>query len=169
MPSKTWYWPLAILLLPCLNALAETKPETLLPYTNLRFGFAISRPAFLTTARESDNGDGATFASRDGETIMIAYASLNFDNNDIIFHYSKTLERFRQDSVNVTYQTVKKNGYVVSGTKGNRIVYEKAIGNQNNAIIATYSLEYPAARKEPFDAILPAINQSFRFVAVEYR
>ncbi|HEY0385728.1 MAG TPA: hypothetical protein VGC64_06930 [Pyrinomonadaceae bacterium] len=123
-------------------------------YTNARYAYSISYPANLLVPQgEADNGDGQAFRSRDGAAEMRVYGSQDLGGG--------LAEAYReaQSGKNVTYKTLKRNWFVVSGTEGGKIFYQKTMFR--NDVFKTFTIEYDESRKGTYDAVTARIAQSF--------
>ncbi len=149
----------------------ETKPAvkqkanntvTYAKYTNGRFGFSIDVPTFLIKQRDPDNGSGFTFVSDDGTVVLTVYGS----HYPIVMYTNPTIETLYQEGqanadYTITYKAQKNNWYVLSGSKGSDVVYEKYFlksdGSENVFVIT-----YPQYREKEFDPIVTHISKSFK-------
>jgi hypothetical protein len=64
----------------------------------------------------------------------------------------------------VTYKFRQGRVLVVSGRNANRIFYRKSMLSCRDQIWNNVSIEYPAARKTAFDALVTHVAGSLRFV-----
>ena len=62
----------------------------------------------------------------------------------------------------MTYKTVGASSVVVSGTKGDRIFYRRSLASCGSEIWNDLAIEYPAARKAEYDAIVRHVSASLR-------
>lgn len=123
-------------------------------YTNARFGYSISYPSNLLTPQgEADNGDGQVFRARDNSAEMRVYGSQDVGGG--------LAEAYReaQAGKEVTYKTMKRNWFVVSGRDGGRIFYRKTIFKGD--VLKTFTIEYDESQKSTYDAITARIARSF--------
>jgi serine/threonine-protein kinase len=61
----------------------------------------------------------------------------------------------------VTYQTHGNNWFVISGTKGDVIFYEKHVLSRNGQMTENFVISYPARLKQTYDPIVARMSQSF--------
>ena len=126
------------------------------PYQNARFGYSILYPADLLTPQgEADNGDGQIFKNADAE--MRVYGSNMVLGETLAGEYRRVLK----EHGSVTYKTLGKKFFVVSGTSGGVIFYRKTFENREGAYI-TFEIEYPAARRAVYDKVVARVVKSFR-------
>ncbi len=123
-------------------------------YTNARYDYSIAYPAHLLTPQgEADNGDGQIFRSSDGLTEMRVYGSQDLGGG-LAAAYSEA-----QEGKNVTYKTMKRNWFVVSGYNGEKIFYQKTMFK--DGVLKTFTIEYNQSQKSIYDAALARIARSF--------
>ena len=136
--------------------LAQTNYET---YHNARFAYSISYPSDLFIPQgEAENGDGQKFLSRDGKVEMLVYGSNNALNQTLRARYHD--ETKVRENRKVTYQVLKPEWFVVSGTEGNKVFYEKTI--LHNGAFKAFRIEYEKAAKAVWDPIAERISRSFK-------
>jgi hypothetical protein len=123
-------------------------------YSNARYGFSIAYPANLLVPQgESDNGDGQKFLSRDGSASLIAFGSMRLDTS--------LRDEFQsaQENRTVTYKVLKRDMFVVSGTIGGKIFYQKTL--LRGDVFKTFIIEYAEDDRAVFDAITARVARSF--------
>jgi hypothetical protein len=130
-------------------------------YENARFGFSIDIPDVVASDRtESDNGDGVTFHSKDGQAELRVWGSFLTEGGfaDVV----KATAAFEEaDGWLITYR--KSAGVrwaVYSGNRRDRIVYARAIPTCTGQAVANFRLEYTKAAKSKFDVALHILNDS---------
>jgi hypothetical protein len=143
----------ALLLSPAAHA--QTQWAT---YTNVRFAFAVDYPRdIFQSYTEADNSDGATFKTNAPGVELRAYGSYNIGSKSprayVTGYYAgKTL----------SYSSVKRDSYVVSGTKDGVIFYDRC--NFTGDRVLCVNLVYPAAQKDKWDKIIARVSRSLRAV-----
>ncbi len=60
------------------------------------------------------------------------------------------------------YAPVGRSWSVLSGTLGDKMIYEKAMFTCGGAVISSFALVYPIAEREFYDSIVEDIEDSFR-------
>jgi hypothetical protein len=140
---------------------AAIRQDNYQTYNNARFAYSVSYPSDVFTPQgEADNGDGQRFMSRDGHAALIVYGSHNALGQTLRGAYSEASSRTREHPRHVTYRTLGRNWFVVSGTEGGRIFYQKTI--LVNGIFKTVRLEYDEAQRNIYNPITTRIVRSFR-------
>jgi hypothetical protein len=134
-------------------------------YVNPRFKYGIDYPAFLIAGRESDNGDGRKFKSRDGQTEltvygMSAYATIDGNRLTVTKALQEELQTRDQNAEYVSYQAKGKNWFVLSGIGANKIFYVKWMIDGDN--VKVFELRYSDQQKERYDPIVSRVAASFK-------
>lgn len=146
-----------------LLSLSFRLQNTYHKYCNARFEYCIEYPTELIGMGESDNGDGQEFVSNDKK------ANLKVSRDWRDADYGPTarckMECFKSDSKssngkNVTYKKEGADFFVVSGTKGNNIFYQKTIIKNTGMITAV--IEYDAIKKTTYDRYCTYLFKTFK-------
>lgn len=130
-------------------------------YVNARFGARASVPANWRADRPPENGDGQRFNSPDGK------ASITISG---IYHIDDTIReaiesRAKPDGATVTYVKRDPRAVVASGLIGDRIFYTRSILSCADTIWNDLWIEYPAADKAKYDALVKRVSGSLRGAA----
>lgn len=152
---------LLLVVLGCAFALGQTKYST---YTNDRFFFSIDYPATLLKMQDApENDDGRTFFSGDSTVEMRVWGQYNALSETLKQKYNATLKSFPQKP---SYMVLGPTRYVVSGLRDGKIVYVKTLYRKAKDVEVFYTLtiEYPAADKARWDAVVTHIANSFKII-----
>lgn len=144
---------------PALLAVSAAA-DNWLTYRNDRFGTTIDYPDRFKAEPPPDNDDGRTFTSADGATFLV-YASLNVDEFTLAQFQDFELKNLDHGQV-VTYNAHGDNWFVISGTNGANIFYERHVLSHRGELTENFSIEYPAAAKQDYDAIVARMAKSLR-------
>ena len=123
-------------------------------YTNARYAYSISYPVGLLIPQgEPDNGDGQRFVSKDGSATLLAFGSNRLDRS--------LQDEFQsaQENRTVTYKVLKRDMFVVSGTKDGKIFYQKTL--LRGDVFKTFIIEYDEQERATFDTVTSRIARSF--------
>jgi hypothetical protein len=123
-------------------------------YSNARFGYTISYPAQLEPQGEADNGDGQVFRNEDAE--LRVWGSNNALGRTLKQEYNAQLKEYGRG---VTYKTLLKNGFVISGKKGGKIFYQKTIFRDDQFL--TFTFYYKESKRKTYDPVTARIAKSF--------
>jgi len=132
-------------------------------YINLRYHYAVSYPAaILTPQGEPDAGDGQSFLSKGRDVEMSVWGSYNVLDETIRSRFGDQTRGKNGASLDrkVTFKRLAKNWFVVSGSSGENIFYEKTILEGN--VFITVAFSYPAAAKTSWDPILATVSKSLQ-------
>jgi hypothetical protein len=126
-------------------------------YANARFGTAADVPAGWRADEEPENGDGLVFRSPDGKASVTVSGSLHVW--DTIDEAMKIYEEAGQGET-ITYRHREPRVLVVSGTRGDTIFYARHVLSCRDQIWNNVHIEYPAAQKAAYDAMVTHIARS---------
>lgn len=130
---------------------AEVRYER---YRNQRFSYTLLYPSdILIPQNESADTDSQTFRSATGDISARVYSESDS---------SKTLaQRYEQAQIgrNSTYQTISDDFFVVSGTDGDNVFYQKTF--LEGDIFKVLEIEYNQALRREFDTVAQVIADSF--------
>lgn len=128
-------------------------------YSNPRFGTRAEVPRDWTMGPAPENDDGRVFTALDGAATITVYGSLHvFDTIAEAMNFHDT----PQPGETVTYRQRGPRTITVSGTRENTVFYRKAILSCRDQIWNGLAIEYPAARKKDFDALVTRVARSLR-------
>lgn len=141
-----------------LSRLAKHRSNTAFIATNVLAPLRTCRREWRA-GRPPENGDGLRFTSPDGESFISVSGSFNIGDT-----VAEALENelLADDGETVTYRDKRERMSVVSGTRGTVIFYRKAMLSCNDQIVNRVSIEYPAARKASFDALVTHVAGSLK-------
>lgn len=124
-------------------------------YCNPRFGFCISHPTNLQEDPSPDNGDGQIFRDQNG-LVLIASGMNNIMEETIDTGIQSAAGNFD----NITYKAKGDNWFVISGTKGNKIIYKKTFLGKNAE--NNLHIEYPGNLSSEYNELINNISKSFK-------
>lgn len=127
-------------------------------YTNHKYGYLLAWPKKLLAAQgESDAGDGQIFVAPDGWARLTCWAGFNSVVNQPLKKAFQ--EAQREPGLQVTYKTLRKDFFVVSGVKDGNIFYRKTV--RTALVQATFVLTYDQALKDEFNPLVGDMARSF--------
>jgi len=124
-------------------------------YFNDRFGVTADTPADWKMGPAPENNDGSVFTSLDGSatiTISGSFSALSYDEEVAI--------KTAPEGGVATYKKITPRLLVVSGTRGDRIFYRKSILSCHDTVWNDLVIEYPAAEKAKYDALVAHVSGS---------
>jgi hypothetical protein len=155
---SAWNLALAFSVSFCAWSSAAVAQQKWATYTNPRFGTTVDYPVDLFTVRDppAENGDGQIFRTSDGRAELSIYGTNNLE--------AETPQVYLTRHVNlddVTFKRVTSDYYVVSGSRGASIYYERC-NFPNDAVLNCFYIAYPAREKAAWDATVTRISHSLR-------
>ena len=131
-------------------------------YRNERYGFSLQYPAdIFSVERTSEAGDGAVFATADGQAKLLVGALPN-EARQSAASYQEYVQRNSYSGFAIDYRPLGTNWFVLSGDGNGQTVYEKVMFSCEGRLINSFALIYPTADKRRFDAIVEGIQATFR-------
>jgi hypothetical protein len=134
--------------------------DSWLTYHNDRYGTTIDYPDIFKMQRPPDDDDGRTFKSADGAEFLV-FAEYNALDFDLAKYHNFTVKNLDPDSV-LTYQAHGGDWFVISGTKGTDIFYERHLLSHGAQMTEGFVMTYPATLKQTYDPIVARLAKSFR-------
>jgi serine/threonine-protein kinase len=128
-------------------------------FTNDRFGTTADVPAAWRENPPPANGDGLSFTSPDGTATVAVYGG--FQAFDTLAESVAILEA-PLDGETITYRHTDRKAVVVSGLRGDTIFYRRSVLSCGDKIWNGVSIEYPAADKAKYDALVTHIARSLK-------
>lgn len=144
------------------SALGQTKYRT---YSNARFAYSVDYPIDLLTPQdEAQNGDGRVFLAKRGSAELRVWGQYNALFDTLKKAY---LSDLKERGTGVTYKALFNDSYVISGTKGGKVYYQKTIlsgtDGDAGATFATFVIQYNKSEKAKLDPVAAKISRSFKF------
>jgi hypothetical protein len=126
-------------------------------YDNARFGYTIEVPPEFSWGAEADNGDGRQF--RDGATRLAVWGG-NLMEPDLETSARSDLALAETDGWTITYEAITPRWASFSGTRGNRVLYERMIALCEPGQYAGFLLEYSSSDIARLDPIVTRLVRS---------
>ena len=131
-------------------------------YRNERFGFQVAYPAAVFEPGEApEGGQGMRFMSRDGAAQLLVSAGRN-DTGETLKSYRRFVLSKSYADARVEYAPVRDSWFVLSGTNGDTIFYERITFRCGGKVIYGWQMTYPAAERQIYDPIVEAVHRSYR-------
>jgi hypothetical protein len=129
-------------------------------YTNDRYGTTIDYPDSFQPQPPPDDDDGRAFKSSDGASFSVSASYGGIDSN--LAAYRDFILDNEPKTATVSYQAQGKDWFVVSGTNGRDIFYERHLLSHDGEMTEAFVISYPAALKQAYDPIVARMAKSFR-------
>jgi serine/threonine-protein kinase len=127
-------------------------------YHNSRFGVTADVPAGWIMQPEPENNEGRIFLSPDGRARLTI--------SGIFATESPEVERAEKAAPlpgeTLTYKAAKGNWIVLSGQRGGRVFYRKAMLSCRNTVWNDLDIEYPVEDKPKYDGLAAHAAASLR-------
>ena len=134
------------------------KRQAFKTYVNERFGVTAGRPADWTPGNEPENGDGLRFTAPDGTAFVSISGSLQAFGT--VKEYLDIVAE--EKGAQVTLEKRGLRSLVQSGVRGGVIFYKKSLLTCKDQVWNNLLIEYPAARKQAFDALVAHVAGSLK-------
>lgn len=142
-----------------LTALSPARAaQAYTSYFNERFGTTADRPADWKPGRAPENGDGLRFSSPDGKAFVSVSGTLQ--TFDIVTEYLDIIAE--EKGATITLEKRGPRSLVQSGVRGEVIFYKKSLLTCKDQVWNNLVIEYPAARKLEFDALVTHVAASLK-------
>jgi len=128
-------------------------------YQNDRYGTTIDYPDVFRAEPPPDADDGRTFKSADGGKFLV-YGSFALDS-DLAGLLDDAMKNVKAGAT-VTYQAHRDNWFVISGTDGDDLFYERHLLSHRGEIVNSFVISYPAKLKQIYDPIVTRMAKSLR-------
>lgn len=125
-------------------------------YVNERFGASADIPAGWRAGRAPDNGDGLRFTSPDGRAFVSVSGALHA--SDTIGEEIDAIAS--EPGASITLEKRGSRSLVQSGLRSGTIFYKKSLLACNDQVWTHLVIEYPAAQKAGFDALVTHVAAS---------
>jgi hypothetical protein len=136
---------------------APAAARDLRSYEDARFGIAAVVPADWQQQPPDARWYGARFVSPDGDAWLAIYAVSPAGNVDA--HMETTAHG---DGEDVTLIVRRPGWLVVSGWKGDRAFYRKAVLACGSTVWHHIALEYPARLNQAYDSLVSIVSRSLQ-------
>jgi curved DNA-binding protein CbpA len=146
-------------------ALSSTKPRTWAIYRNARVGFALKYPAdvFSLGGNEIDHDD-RLLTSKDGRALLRISVMAN-DPRNTVAEYRRSLIAERYADATFHYTPQRDNWFVLSGSVGEEMFYERITFSCDQRSIHGWLLVYPTSERSSFDVIVEEMHRGYRYDA----
>ena len=154
--------PIAVLCVVCSVAPLWAQEHEWVDHHNERFGLGLSYPAnVFRLERATTEGDGRLFRSSDGKARLLIGAFVNTDRHSPA-SYQRFAARYSYAGMTIDYAPIGRSWTVLSGIRGDTMVYEKAMFSCGGMLINSFAMLYPVEERDFYDPIVERIEDSFR-------
>ncbi len=129
-------------------------------YQNSRFGYSLEIPPDFVVQRESDNGDGATFAARGQATYLSVWGGNLL--GDLETEVGQQIAAEADGAWNVGSQTVTPRWASWSAIKGSRMAFQRMVMLCDGSQYAAFRLDYSVVDGTAMDPIIERLAARLR-------
>lgn len=143
------------------SAVAGPKLNDWATIKNERHGYAIAYPIDVFEQRETPKSeDGRVLYSKDGKAKLLFGAFDNTENNSLE-EYRRFLLSEQYAGAKIDYAPVRKRWFVLSGTQGEEMFYQRVSFTCGGRLINSWAMLYPVAERKMYDRVVEAVARSF--------
>ncbi|WP_426123507.1 hypothetical protein [Pararhizobium sp. PWRC1-1] len=135
-------------------------------YANPRFDYSAEVPPGFKLTQESDNGDGATFESKDGTRLLIFGAFV--EDGAFAADIRQRIVWDNQKGWQITYEKVTPGWASYSGARGADILYSRAVALCDGSA-AYFQLIYPRKALKAYNGLVGRMVKSLRPATGRYQ
>jgi hypothetical protein len=130
-------------------------------YQNDRFNFALKYPADVFAVDAGTASDNVrTFRSIDGEALLRIFAAENITGVTPT-KYRRSLIEGRYAGVNLDHAPQRRLWFVLSGTRGDTVFYERVDFSCNTKAIHGWQMIYPSSERTLYDLVVDEIQRNY--------
>lgn len=128
---------------------------------NERHGFAIAYPEnVFEQTLPSKTDEGRAFLSKDGKAKLLVGAFVN-ESEATLKDYRRYLLEEQYAGADIDYAPVKRRWFVLSGTQGGEIFYQRVSFTCGGKLINSWAMLYPASDRKFYDRVVEAVAPTF--------
>jgi serine/threonine-protein kinase len=141
-----------------------TAPREWKTYRNDRFAYSLSYPAQLFTTEKASpsRSDQVLWSSEAGARLVVAAQPRS---GETIASYRRSIIESRYPSATFDYAPVRDTWFVLSGTRGQEMFYERVSFACGGDAILSWQMTYRTADRKRFDPIVEEIHRKYRYHA----
>lgn len=142
---------------------SETQPAGWTTYRSTRFGFALKYPGdvFAAAAAAPADGSAGSFVSRDGRATLRLVAG-PIAAGVTVARYRRSVMEQRYAGAAYDYAPQQTHWFVLSGTRGDEMFYERVTFACDGRSMHGWQLTYPLAERAFYDRIVEEMHRGYR-------
>jgi hypothetical protein len=143
---------------------AVTAPREWKTYRDDRFAYSLSYPAGVFSAEQASpsRSDQVLWSSEAGARLVVAARPRS---GETIASYRRSIIDSRYASATFDYAPVRDTWFVLSGTRGQEMFYERVSFACGGDAILSWQMTYRTADRKRFDPIVEEIHRKYRYRA----
>jgi hypothetical protein len=126
-----------------------------------QFGFSIAYPTDVFSPIDTPTGvEGRVLQSGDGKAKLLV---ATFENSDklTLGGYRDYLLSTTYAEAKIDYGPVKQRWFVLSGMRGDNMIYERVTFTCGGALINSWAMVYPTAERTFYDRVVEAVARTY--------
>lgn len=153
-----------------LPALGARRDLGWIAYRDALFGFGFDYPTVIFKPAEGDptagiagnrRRSGQVFRSEDGRAHLLTAAFEVAGRVDLSAYKDRVISTTYK-TARVEYERVASDYFVLSGSRGNEVFYERVLVSCGGRIMTAWTMTYPRAEGQLYDRIVEEIARTFR-------
>jgi len=129
-------------------------------YKNARFGFAVKYPEDVFAFDTGPPNDNArTLVSHDGGAMLHIFAAENIAGTTLA-KYRQSLIETRYSDVVLDHTRLRKFWFVLSGSRGDAVFYERVTFSCDGRSIHGWQMIYPLSERTLYDLVADEVNRN---------
>jgi DnaJ-like protein len=128
---------------------------------NARFGFSLDYPSDVFVADPAQTDEGAAFRSRDGRARLVVSAGVNSKGTTLAAHRRSLMEGPYGGAL-LDYTPRRRYWYVLSGTLGEEMLYERVTFSCDGRTVHSWKLAYPLSERAVYDRIVEEMHRRYK-------
>ena len=143
------------------SAQARGRGSSWTIYRNDRFRFSLKYPADVFAFNTGPvNDNGITLMSAEGGATLRIFAARNITGTTLA-RYRRTLIQNRYAGVNLDHEPQSTSWFVLSGTQGDKVLYEHVAFSCDGRSIHGWQMMYPSSERTLYDLVADEVHRSF--------
>jgi hypothetical protein len=129
-------------------------------YVNDRYGYSIGIPPGFSAIVEADSSDGGVSTSTDGKAKLSVWGAYIMEGS-FAGEIKSRIDRDKSDGWTIAYDRRLPKAASWSGSKGDRIFYQRSIAGCDDAVYY-FNIEYDRANLKTYDPIITRLVKSLQ-------
>tara|TARA_B100001287_G_scaffold148986_1_gene125449 strand:- start:3655 stop:4215 length:561 start_codon:yes stop_codon:yes gene_type:complete len=141
--------------------------DSMLSYCNHRYSFCLSYPASFHPMGESDNGDGQSFKTNDGNALISSYGGLVISEDEFNWNIETEYEKILESQTLISKEK-SQNAFKVTYEEGNDIFYRETnyrkvnyYGVPDTKILNTLIISFPKEKYAQYQQYINLVQLEF--------
>jgi hypothetical protein len=129
-------------------------------YHNAVFKFSLKYPADVFAHDVGSDETMRTFASRDGAAVLNIFTTNNFSGASLAGYRRSRMEEHYAGAM-FEKSPQRKYGFVLSGTQGDRVFYERVTFSCDGSAIHGWQMLFPVSQRTVYDLVADEVDRTY--------